>query len=183
MHLQGAEGHPSPHCRGPPLGLHALLLASHSLRSISRGSTTSSLNSKSVILDLVCSGSRYTFFSSAAGFLPLGLALDFLPTERGQCGHHTPHWTQTTQGPEQGCLWACSSRRGWWGLPQPQPAEGTTLLPLPSPAGSEATAQVGGCPTQRLPWPPCSGGGGLRPGLQGHQASDGLEAGAQGRQW
>lgn len=42
----------------PPPGPCALLLASHSLRSISRGSTTSSLNWKSVILALVCSGSR-----------------------------------------------------------------------------------------------------------------------------
>lgn len=67
---------------------HSLLLASHSLRSISRGSITSSLNSKSVILDLVCSGSRYTFFSSPAGFLPLGFALDFLPREKGLNGHH-----------------------------------------------------------------------------------------------
>lgn len=72
--------HPTPPTPAPPRPLHphALLLASHSLRSISRGSTTSSLNSKSVILDLVYSGSRYIFFSSAAGFFPLGFALDFL---------------------------------------------------------------------------------------------------------
>lgn len=37
---------------------YSLLLASHSLRSISRGNITSSLNSKSVILDFVYSGSR-----------------------------------------------------------------------------------------------------------------------------
>lgn len=68
--------------RPAPPRPHALLLASHSLRSISRGSTTSSLNPKSVILDLAYSGSRYTFFSSAAaGFFPLGLALDFLRRE------------------------------------------------------------------------------------------------------
>lgn len=60
---------------------HALLLASHSLRSISRGSATSSLNSHSAIRDCACSGSRYTFFSSAGGFFPLGFALDFLPRE------------------------------------------------------------------------------------------------------
>jgi len=37
---------------------YSLLLASHSLRSISRGNITNSLNSKSVILDFVYSGSR-----------------------------------------------------------------------------------------------------------------------------
>lgn len=37
---------------------YLLLLASHSLRSISRGNITNSLNSKSVILDFVYSGSR-----------------------------------------------------------------------------------------------------------------------------
>lgn len=75
--------------RGP----HALLLASHSFRSISRGSTTSSRNSQSVIRDLAYSGSKYTFFSSAAGFFPLGFALDFLPRE-GACvtSRHAQAW-------------------------------------------------------------------------------------------
>ena len=71
---------------------HALLLASHSLRSISRGSTTSSLNPKSVILDLAYSGSRYTFFSSVAGFFPLGLALDFLRREERQGSRRRQAW-------------------------------------------------------------------------------------------
>lgn len=73
-----------PRRHSPARPGHALLLASHSLRSISRGSTTSSLKPTSVILDLVYSGSRYIFFSSAAGFFPLGFALDFLPERREQ---------------------------------------------------------------------------------------------------
>lgn len=80
---------------------HSLLLASHSFRSISRGSTTSSLNSQSVILDLAYSGSRYTFFSSAAGFFPLGFALDFLPRE-GSTGQRTANAdVEATAGPPE----------------------------------------------------------------------------------
>lgn len=62
-----------------------LLLAIHSLRSISCGNETSCLNSKSVTRTRVYSGSRYSFFSSEAGFLPFGLAFDFLQ-ERQKVG-------------------------------------------------------------------------------------------------
>lgn len=61
---------------------HSLLLASHSLRSISLGSTTSSLRSKSTTRTFVNSGSKYCFFSSAGGFFPFGFVLDFLEYRR-----------------------------------------------------------------------------------------------------
>lgn len=96
--LGDGEKLPALQLLDPPPHPHALLLASHSLRSISRGSTTSSLNSKSVILDLVCSGSKYTFFSSEAVFLPFGLALDFLPRKKGCHGHHMSQCGPKPQG-------------------------------------------------------------------------------------
>ena len=61
---------------------YILLLASHSLRSISLGNTTSSLRSKSTTRTLVHSASRYCFFSSVGGFFPLGFVLDFLLIEQ-----------------------------------------------------------------------------------------------------
>lgn len=61
---------------------YSLLLASHSLRSISLGSTTSSLRSKSTTRIFVYSSSRYCFFSSA-GFFPFGFAFDFLQKKKG----------------------------------------------------------------------------------------------------
>lgn len=61
---------------------HSLLLASHSLRSISLGSTTSSLRSKSTTRIFVNSGSKYCFFSSAGGFFPFGFVFDFLQHRR-----------------------------------------------------------------------------------------------------
>lgn len=61
---------------------NSLLLASHSLRSISLGSTTSSLRSKSTTRIFVYSSSKYCFFSSAGGFFPFGFAFDFLQHRR-----------------------------------------------------------------------------------------------------
>lgn len=61
---------------------HSLLLASHSLRSISLGSTTSSLRSKSTTRIFVYSSSKYCFFSSAGGFFPFGFVFDFLQHRR-----------------------------------------------------------------------------------------------------
>lgn len=61
---------------------YSLLLASHSLRSISLGSTTSSLRSKSTTRIFVYSSSKYCFFSSAGGFFPFGFVFDFLQRRR-----------------------------------------------------------------------------------------------------
>lgn len=61
---------------------HLLLLASHSLRSISLGSTTSSLRSTSITRIFVYSNSKYCFFSSAGGFFPFGFVFDFLQHRR-----------------------------------------------------------------------------------------------------
>lgn len=67
---------------------HSLLLASHSLRSISLGSTTSSLRSKSTTRIFVYSCSKYCFFSSVGGFFPFGFVLDFLQDKkRGEIDH------------------------------------------------------------------------------------------------
>lgn len=63
---------------------HSLLLASHSLRSISLGSTTSSLRSKSTTRIFVYSCSKYCFFSSVGGFFPFGFVLDFLQHKKRQ---------------------------------------------------------------------------------------------------
>ena len=118
-----------------PARPHALLLASHSLRSISRGSTTSSLNPKSVILDLVYSGSRYTFFSSATGFFPLGLALDFLRREGSAGSRQVQAWRPRAGPGDEQCR---GTPRGLQ-LPWAQAWEEAALRPCPPlpPSGAQ----------------------------------------------
>lgn len=138
-----------PGAAPPP---HALLLASHSFRSISRGSTTSSLNSQSVILDLAYSGSRYTFFSSAAGFFPLGFALDFLPRE-GSTGQRTANAdVEATAGPPQTSGAAPAVQGDFTGISQRHHrrfcSHRELVLSLPSPGESGVQTLARG-PTSR----------------------------------